>query len=707
MTMQLGALGTLVAPPPVLSAGPIVACYEPLLRALHWRGSARTMAEAMTTRENMDLLDIRNTMANLSFASETEATRLDRIDPRLLPCLFLPATGGALVVMEPGEAPGSLLCFDGVTGATRVVENPRGKGVACFFNMEHGRGGIDAKPGWFAELLGRFETGFWRLLGLSFFLNILALTPTFFVQAVYDRVLATREIATLTALAMGVALALLCDTILRVLRGVALAQIGSRLDFLIGSLTVRKLFSLPLARLEKAAVGAQISRLREFENLRAIFIGPLAMVCLELPFAFLSIILVALIGGWLALVPVVLSLALIGLGLVGLRYARRWADKAVVTLGDHQTLLVEILSNMRAIKGAAGEAIWLERFRERSAQMALAQLRRARISALAETLAHAVNMVAGAATLAIGTIMALNGAITIGTLIAGMALVWRILAPVQILFLTLSRIDEIRAAVQGIDAMMALPSEGTDAGDRPSTVRARRLAGKVSFQRVLMRYSPHHDPALAGVSFEIQPGEVVAITGGNGSGKSSVLKLIAGLYQAQMGVVLLDGVEVRQINPIDLRQAIAYLPQQSDLFGGTVGDNLRLVAPMADTGELRNALAKAGALGAVESLPQGLDTPIDDAVASSIGRKLTLARTYLIDAGLVLLDEPAPERGPDGEDLLVTQINALRGRSTVLLVTHNQDYVRIADRVIVLRQGSIVHDGTPQQLMTRLSGGKP
>ncbi|MEH2483517.1 ATP-binding cassette subfamily C protein LapB [Nitrobacteraceae bacterium AZCC 2146] len=681
------------------------ACLEPLLGGFRWRGSPRQLAEAVTSHGCMDLLDFRNAMANLDFASRVEKARLKDIDCRLLPCVFVPDDGGPMVVLEAGRTPDTLVCFEGASAKIATTDALDRRGSVCFFTLDEAR--TDASPsqkgGWLKSVRRRFEGTFVLLLVLSFFLSLLALLPAFFVQAVYDRVLATHEHATLVFLAVGVLLALVCDTALRAVRGAILAHLGARLDFLIGTSIIRKLLSLPLARLEKTTIGSQIARLQQFEGLRSAFTGPMALALLELPFVFVFVIAIAGIGGWLALVPIGLALIIASLGVLAIRYARDASGRAVGSHGDHQSLLIEILSNMPAIKASAAEAIWLERFRERSAEIALVNLGYARIAALTENIAQAVNLVAGASTLAIGALLALDGSLSVGALIASMTLVWRMLAPFQALFVTLTKVQDIGSAVRGVNQAMLLPSEGSIAEGRPRPTRGRRFAGRITFQRVVLRYAAHHEPAIGGISFDIKPGQVVAVTGGNGCGKSSVLKLVAGVYQPQIGAVLIDGVDSRHINPINLRQSVAYLPQQSDLFTGTLADNLRLASPTATDDELRAAAAKAGLLAEIDALPAGFGAPADQ-LSASFARRLVLARTCLIDASIILLDEPGVFLDAAGEDLLLAQLDALRGRSTVLLVTHHPAHVRAADRVIVLRHGTIVHDGSPQELMTKLAG---
>ena len=686
--------------------GAVAACLEPLLAALAWRGTARQRVEAMV-RGCTDVFDLRNTMANLEFVSSVEPGRLSDIDYRLLPCLFVAPGGEPLVVIETGKEPDTLNCFDGTAGRVVSITDLDQTGEIYFFSLDEAQIENSDKPrgGWLRNIIARFEGTFTRLLGLSFFLSVLAVLPAFFVLAIYDRVLATRDYSTLYYFAGGILFVLICDAGLRVVRGAILARVGARLDYIIGSSAIRKLLSLPLAMLEMASVGGQVSRLREFEGLRTAFTGPAVLSLLELPFVFVFMLAIAAIGGWLALLPVALAFVMIGAGVLAVRYTREAANRSARIYGDQQSLLVEIIVNAQAIKAGAAEAIWIERFRERSAQTAFTNLKQARIAALADNFAYSINQVAGAATLAVGTLIALGGGLSVGALIASMTLVWRMLGPLQSLFVTLTRSKEVAGAITGIDQLMGMPSEGQTERAATRTSRGRKYAGRISLDRVLMRYVPYHEPAIAGVSLEIKPGQIVAITGGNGSGKSTLLKLIAGLYQPQVGAITIDGVDIRQVDPLDLRQSLAYLPQQSDLFSGSIADNLRLASPGASDDDLRVAAAKAGLLAEIDALPEGFATMADDELPARLVRGIVLARSFLADSSVVLLDEPGIAVDADGQDLLIPQLDAMRGRSTVIFVTHHPAHIVAADRVIVLRQGAIVHDGAPKALMTKLAQG--
>jgi ATP-binding cassette subfamily C protein LapB len=677
------------------------ACLASLLELLRWRGTGRQIAEATGLQAPRNLAEFRNVLANLGYGSSLRRCRFDRIDPRLLPCLFI-ANGRPILLASAGSEPGTLIGYDGSTGAVTEFRCTSQRGSVCHFQTLRPSTGLNASGGsWMRRLMERFEVGLGVLLGLTLILNVLALVPAFFVQAVYDAVLPTRSPETLAFLVAGAAFALLCDLALRVIRAAAMAQFGARLDFLIGTAVFDKLLSLPTAQLESVSIGRRMAQLRDYEALRGAFAGPLAISVLEMPFALVFVAAIAAIGGWLALIPIVIGAVTVVSGLMLIRYARHAMERSRQESGDMQTLLVEMLAQMPTIKASGAEAIWLARLRERSAEAAISGLRQARVAGLCESFAYAINLVAGAATLAIGALVAMDGSLSVGALIASMTLVWRLLGPVQAMFLALARIDQIQASVRRIDQTLALPSEARFSprgGQRSAT---SRFAGRITLDRVLLRYENHHEAALMGVSVDVRPGEIVAVTGGNGSGKSSILKLVAALYQPQAGLVLIDGADIRQLGPDDVRQRIALLPQACDLFPGTIRENLLLASPLKSESDLWDALLKVGLCDAIDALPQKLDTDVGPNVSVQFARKLALARTLLVDANIVLLDEPGPLLDDEGEDLLIEQLHALRGRVTVLIATHHPDHVSVADRVLVLRNGIVVHDGTPKQLMTR------
>ncbi len=677
------------------------ACLAPLLDALSFRGTPRQVAEAMAGRwESLDVHDLRNTMANLNFRSWGQKQKIGKIDDRLLPCLYETKRGNTLVMWRGRD--GDIHTFDGQSRQP-VTKVRRGtKGTAYFFVPDDDDQAAPKRTGWFRSVTRRFEPLIVRLLVLTVLLNILALATPLFVMNVYDKVIGARSEETLKYLAIGVCIAILCDAVLRIMRSSLLAYIGGRLDMIVNSSVVTKIMDLPLVRLEKATVGMQLARLREFESVRNFFTGPLALGFLELPFVVIFLVAIFIIGGWLAIVPVVLVTVLSTGAMLAMRFTKAAVADASSGGADAQTLLLEILENLRFIKDEGTEDIWMERFRERSTDLAMANLRGARINAAFQTFSQSVTIIAGAATLAVGAGFAINGQFSIGALIGCMALVWRVLAPLQALFVTFTRLEEIKTAARRVDMLMGQVTESRSRTSGETVARERQFEGQVTFKRVVIRYAANQEPALAGVSFDIKPGEVVAIVGPNGCGKSTILKLVADLYQAQAGTVLIDGVDTRQLNMTDLRQALGYLPQKSDLFSGTVIENLTVSNPIATLEDIEQACSRAGILDDVEELPRGLDTYLTEQsvrqVSTGFSKGLALARTLLSPANIFLFDEPGVGLDTESDEMFLKQLESFKGRVTTLLVTHRPEYIRIADRVIALRAGSVVFDGTPEDL---------
>jgi ATP-binding cassette subfamily C protein/ATP-binding cassette subfamily C protein LapB len=302
--------------------------------------------------------------------------------------------------------------------------------------------------------------------------------------------------------------------------------------------------------------------------------------------------------------------------------------------------------------------------------------------------------------------LVLAGKLSIGALVAVMMLTWRSLSPLQVAFMSVARLQQVRSSIRQIDALMNLRPE-REAVAHPAPMPS--LLGKVGFLRASLRYGPDADPALMGVSFEARPGELVCITGWNGSGKSSILKLIMGLYPLQSGSVRIDDVDIRQLDPIEIRHAIGYVPQTCHFFYGTIAQNLRLTRPLASEAELVEACIDAGVWHQIEELPEGLATRLGDfrmeAMAASFLQKIALARALLKRSRILLLDEPVNGLDFQGDQAFMDLLTRLRGTTTIFLVTHRPSHLRMADRVLVLESGMLRLIGPPDEVLRNLPEG--
>lgn len=675
-------------------------CLLPLLQALGWRGDLRHVAEAVPHFiDAIDITSFRNVLANLNYESRPVSIAIKDVDPRLMPCLFLPKDGDAVVLLGL-ENDGHVRAYDGGSDETVRLPMSREKGTVYFFSRVEEEELIPAaqKLGWFRAVAERFRGLVYQILGITLILNVLALATPLFVTAVYDKVVATGSLSTLAYFGVGVGIAIACDGVLRMIRTRILSFVGARLDNIVGNAVLRRILFLPPAFTERATVGAQVARIKDFETVRDFFTGPMALTFFELPFTLIFVVAIGFQGGPLALVPLIMMALFALLGFVVQPLIRNSVAKAARGSSRRQELLVETLGTMRAVKYCGAEATWIERYRQASAKGALHSFYTSQYSSLVQTASGMLMTASGLATVVFGVFRVLNGNMTVGELVGSMILVWRVLAPLQIVFVSMTRLTQVRSSINQINALMNLKPER-----EPNRLvhPIRRLKGHVAFSRVSIRYSPEADPALVGVSFEVEPGEVVVIVGGNGSGKSTALKLLAGMYQPQAGSIRVDNQDIRQLDTIELRHAIAYVPQTFQFFYGTISQNMRLAHPVATNEDLRWAAREAGVLEDVDALAQGsgkwqrkgFEVRIGDAGAAqmptSLLQRLNLARGYLKRAPIMLFDEPGNGLDFAGDQAFMERVTRMKGRTTVFIVTHRPSHLKLADKIIWLEAGAV------------------
>ena len=682
-------------------------CLLPLLQALRWQGRGRELAEAIPHMlRALDLSGLCNVMANLELLPRHFNGSLAKLDSRLMPCLFIPADTPAKVVLER-QADGRLRCFDGGSGLEEIQEATSAAGeVYVFHAQEPSVGRARGQGSWFTNLALRFR----RHIILAFVLTVVGtafdLAAPLFVKSMYDHVLPSGDIPMQSYLLLGVAIALTLSFLLRRLKSRLIAHVGGRAEYILGTSIFRRVIGLPATSTESASVNRQVGRLRNFESLRDFFLGPLTVIAFELPANLLVVAVIAVIN------PRALF-AIVGAALVyGLlaRATRRVSERAVAqstraTVARWE-FLTETITQMRLVRGAGCRDLWLERYRELSGKAVMANYRNQQIHARIGGGAQLVNTVAGLSALAISAVAAIQGELSGGAMIATMLLVWRVTGPMQNLFLAATSLAQIRTNVQQIEALMRLPGE-RDGGVR-QTIRPP-FEGALSFSRVSFRYAADADPALLGVSFAIPAGQVVVISGANGSGKSTLLKLIARTFIPQAGTLRLDNLDIRQLPVTDLRARLSYMPQNCDLFYGTVAQNLRLAHPSATMAEIRWAIDMAGLSADIETLPQGLETRISNSrseqLPNGFRQRLALARTLLKPATVVMLDEPGNGLDNAGEEALLRCIEWLRGRCTLLMVSHRPGHMRLADTIIYMEHGTVAAIGPYDRIKDKLMSG--
>jgi len=695
---------------------PFAACLAPLLTALQWDGEVHQICESLPHYpDQIDRVDFINTLVNLNYQVQHTTIHLKNFDCRLVPCLVVINEGTRKekpYIIFKGEKD-ELYAFAGSSLECIPIVKIVGKRATLYTFKPLDEDSLDSnklstqvheKPGrWVRNLGKRFGPVFKQVFISSLVINLLALISSLFVMVVYDKVIGNNAPETLYYLATGALMAIAFESVLRYLRARSLAFFGVRVDAIITESIFERLLYLPPRIVESSSIPAQITRLKDFDSVRNFFSGPVGINLVEIPFTMIFIFTIYFIGGPLVRIPLLLAFFYLLLGLVMLPRIQVSTEEGAVAGVKRQTLLVETMRKFRSIRIHGVRSNWYERYKKLSGISSYTSFKSSQQAALVEALAYGLSVAAGAGTLTYGIFLVWDQKLTTGALIATMMLVWRIISPLQAICNSLVRIRYIFRSVGQVHKLLrSVPENSTSLSGHPFAIK-----GNITFNGVGLRYTSDRAAVFSGMTLEIKKGEIVAVTGRSGSGKSSFLKLIIGLYPPQMGAVLIDGLDIRQRDPIALRRNISYTPQTAELFHGSIEQNLRMCKPDATPEELDECLRLAGALYDVKLFEGGISHFIgdyrSDQLSSNLAYQLTLARSYLRDASVMLFDEMPPTLlGKETGILFREYLLENRGEKTMLFVSDREEDILQADKLIYLTGTGQVLTGDPAELLAAL-----
>jgi len=670
-------------------------CFSLLLKLLNARHSAREIAEVLPYyEEHMDLSEFLNSLARLGFKATRVPCALADIPESALPCLFVPAGGSSFVVLGRVGA--------GVRVTTSIDQEPYLHTNALLIGHAYFIHPVDIAANERQPVhivLRRFSAQFLQSGVAELFAGLLLVTSPLFSMAIYSAVIPSGATDTLLYLGVGTALAVALSFLFTRYRIAILSLVTGRIDFLFGTMVTGQLLKMPVSYTEGASVGAQTARLHGFEAIRDMFSGPLAATMLDLPVTLVFLIVLALINPMALLVFVGVIAAYAFLYLIYEPMVSRQSERVGIAVNARSEFLTESAHKMRLIKECGVEQTWFRRFKDISAEASMLMFQVEKTAARIGALSHLFMMLSALMIIAISVPLVISGSIGAGALVASTMLMWRILTPIQMFFSNLRRFNHIKSAVRQIDGLMSIQGERFDTTNAVS----RLMAGKVEFSKVSFRYAQSADPALVGVDFTLRHGQSVALTGPDGGGKSTLFKLLLGLYPPQSGAILIDGIDIRQLTPFEIRRRIGYMPEdRSHMFRATIAQNMRLVRPEASDDDILAALELAGGLEQVLRLPNKLQYRSGDNkqdLSISTRRKFALARAYLAGASILLLDEPTSGLDPVADQKFAEFLTAVKGKITVIFVSHKPSHIRLADTLMVFENGYLRATGAPNDLL--------
>ncbi len=532
-------------------------------------------------------------------------------------------------------------------------------------------------------------------------INVVALAASFYSMQVYDRVIPTSAAQTLLVLTLGVLVAALFELAAKRVRTNLYERLIDQVDQRLARTIYLRFLSIRLDQLPQS-VGGLAAQMRGYETVRGFFTSATTNLLVDAPFALIFTLIIALIGGWLAVVPLAFFLMSIVIGLYYRRQVERYASKSMVASNQKTGLLVETVEGAETIKSGQGGWRMLSRWLKTTDAARESELHMRNISEHSQHLIAAFQQFSYVLLVASGALLVSRGELTMGTLIACSILSGRVLAPVAMIPNQLMQWAHTKAALHGLDQLWSLQD---DHHGQQQPVAIAHIHGRYRFESVSAQY--RDNKALAVPSLFINPGEKIGVLGPVGAGKTTLLRLLSGMYKPQEGRILLDDVDLAHIAKPVLAEQLGYVQQDGRLFAGTLRDNL--ILGQLDPGDetILQVARQTGLLQAVIARhAKGLQQEIFEGGSGLSGGQrqlVNLTRTFLRQPRIWLLDEPTASMDRNLE-LQVTQAlkAALKPEDTLILVTHKAEMLELVDRLIVIANHQIVLDGTKEQVLQKL-----
>jgi ATP-binding cassette, subfamily C, bacterial LapB len=535
-------------------------------------------------------------------------------------------------------------------------------------------------------------------------INVFALMTSLFTMVVYDRVLPNNATSSLIALTIGLLIVIVFDFILKTLRAYFVDVAGARIDREVGATVFNQLLAIRLDK-KRGSTGALAGVVRELETLRDFFASATLTAMVDVPFILITLAVIAMIGGWAVLVPAVMVPVVVIVGLLTQPAMDRLAAQAMGQGLLKQTVLVETIGGLETVKTSNAAPILTRRWLGAIEEHSQTSLRQRLVANIGVTLAGTAQTIAYAGVVVVGVGMIENQTLTMGGLIACSILAGRAVAPLGQIAQLLSRITATRTAYRQLDALMLTPTEGPEG--EPLVIT--RTEGKIEFRNVSFRYPGSPEKALDGVSFTINPGEHVALIGRVGSGKSTIARLILGLYEPEEGVILLDGTDIRQLDPADLRRRVGNAMQEGLLLSGTVRENIVLGQQDVDDDRMIRATTLSGTHQFMGQIANGYDRKLADRGEGLSGgqrQSIAIARALVGDPPVVLFDEPSSAMDNQTENALLDRLEEELAGRTFIVITHRTPFLRLVRRVIIVDRGKIIADGPRDAILQKLNRPK-
>ncbi len=539
----------------------------------------------------------------------------------------------------------------------------------------------------------------------SIMINFLAIVSPIFVMNVYDRVVPNNAFETLWVLVTGVLIAFGFDFLVKWLRFYALDKAGKKADIILSSRIMSQVLGLEMTS-RPSSVGSFARSMQDFESIRDFIASSTIASLIDIPCAIIILTVIGILGGWLVVIPIVAMILIVAYCLIIQPALRSSIEKTYRSSSAKNATLIESLIGLETIQLYGAESKIQHEWEKHIGFLA-------KWGVKSKMLSHSTSMVAGfiqqcstVVLIATGVYLIAEHTLSMGALIACNMLAGRSMAPMSQLVSLLTRFYQSKTALAGLDNIMNMPKRRSP--DR-QYVNLENITGDLELEQVTFAYPDQKLNTLEDITLSIKAGEKVGIIGRIGSGKSTLGKMLLGLYPPSSGLIRLDGLDVTLMDPVALRKAVGCVPQDINLFYGTVRENITLGAGAVDDETVVRAAKMAGVTDFTNIHPEGMDMPVTERGANLSGgqrQAIAVARAFMHDPSIMVLDEPTSSMDHKSEQLIKDQLQTYCSNKTLVLVTHRMSLLDLVERLIVIDRGRIVADGPKGQVMEALKHGK-
>lgn len=554
---------------------------------------------------------------------------------------------------------------------------------------------------WLVEPMLANKSTYLKVGLAALLINLFGLVTSLYSMTVYDRVVPNNATTSLVALTIGLVIVLVFDFILRTLRAYFIDVAGANVDRDVGQRTFLRLLSIRLDA-RRGSTGQLTGLMRELESLRDFLASATMTAIIDVPFIFITLLVIAAIGGWLVLVPMAMIPVVVGAGLLTYPALDRLAGSVMNHGLNKSSVLVEAIGGLETVKVINAAPLLQKRWLDATDAHADSSLRQRLVATIGVNVAGTAQSLSYAGIIVLGVFLIAERELTTGGLIACSLLGGRAVQPLGSIAQLLSRLTQTRTAYQQVNAFMSQPSEISD----EDQLKPNKINGLIEFRNVTFRYPGAKQDALKDVNLVIQPGERIGILGRIGSGKSTLARMALGLYQPTDGLVMVDGTDLRQMDLISVRRHIGAALQESVLLTGSIRENIILGRDGIDDEEMLRVARLTGVHDFVGQIANGYDLKLADRGEGLSGgqrQSIALSRALVGKPSVIVFDEPTSGMDMQSEEILINRLAAeIEGR-TVIVVTHRPSLLKLVNRVLVIQDGRIAVDGPRDDVLRRLT----